>query len=232
MMTRAGLLPMAAVAVFALADFAQAQIEYNGTSFYIQGNYSEGVTRLDSSGFNTQGPHVNSGADDDNLFSFGGAFGTVSDFDRFRLRLEVEGMAWEDGEYRTNSFPGPPGPFTFFYEADVDDAWSALGNMWIDVRVCDLLLLYGGGGLGAAGSHLAVDDTVVTGGEHETDFAYQFGGGIIVPMTDSVEMDLGYRYYDFGSQRIGLDFGGVPAGHYKAERHSDQVMLSVRVLLP
>ncbi len=77
----------------------------------------------------------------------------------------------QDSEHVTNSFPGPPEPIIFFYDAKSSDNWSTLANLWLDVAVSERLWLYGGGGLGAAGTHLTVDDTEVHGEKTATNFA-------------------------------------------------------------
>ena len=89
--------------------------------------------------------------------------------------------------------------------------------------------MYGGGGIGAVGMELSVDDGVVSGQKSETNFAYQVGTGFILPVSDAVELDLGYRFLDAGQTNVPLD--GGTSGNYAADLVSHQIMFCVRLYL-
>lgn len=199
---------------------------------YVSGTVTGSFIEADSGGFNTVGLFNNTGSDDSDVYGLGGALGIAADFDAWRARLEVEGMWRDDQVSVTNSFM-PPTP-TFFYQVQADSNWSVLGNMWLDVPVAEFFSIYGGGGLGGAGGQLTVNDTVVGGTGHDEGFAWQAGAGMIVELTDTVELDLGYRFVDMGETAINLQSIGIgtPAGNYTLERESHEILATLRVLLP
>ncbi len=197
------------------------------TGFYIQGNISGSILDLQSGGFNTAGTFPNTGDSQENLLGYGGAIGVSKQYERVRVRLEAEGMGREDSTHITNSFPGPPIPF--FYTVQAQHNWSAMANLWFDAPLTDRLSMYAGGGIGAAGTSLTVDDGFVFGQGSSTNFAYQLGSGLILPVGENVEFDLGYRFLDGGTATVALDGGA--SGNYTADLLSHQVMLSVRLKL-
>lgn len=195
---------------------------------YVQANFAGAFSNIQSGGFNTAGVFPNTGASDDSGVGFGGTIGFSNSYDSVRVRTEIEGMWRQDSNYVTNSFPGPPGPITFFYDVQATDNWSAMSNLWLDVPVAENLWLYGGGGIGAAGMNLSVNDGVVTGSRTKTNFAYQFGTGLILPVGDNTELDLGYRFLDLGDTTVPLVVQGS-AGDYTADLVSHQIMFCVRM---
>jgi len=197
---------------------------------YVQANFTGSFTNLDSGGFNTAGFFANSNHDTDSNVSFGGTFGLMQERESFRIRPEFEAMWRQDAEYVTDSFPGPPGPITFFYDVRSSDNWSTLANLWLDAPITDHVLLYGGGGIGAAGMHLSVTDNVVSGQATSSNFAWQAGAGFIVPVSDIFEFDLGYRFLDMGTASVALDGGS--SGNYLADLVSHNLMFSVRLYVP
>lgn len=199
------------------------------TGLYVQGNTSASILDLNSGGFNTEGGFPNTGDSQDTLLGLGGAIGTFKQYDKFRVRLEAEGMWQGDSTNVTNSFPGPPGPITFFYTAQAEQNWSAMANLWFDAPLTRHLAMYAGGGIGAAGTRLTVDDTVVVGQSSSTNFAYQVGTGLILPVGKNVEFDMGYRFLDAGKTTAALDGGA--SGNYTADLLSHQLMFSVRLKL-
>lgn len=197
---------------------------------YVQANFAGAFSNIESGGFNTAGGFPNTGGSDDSGVGFGGAIGLSKSFDTVRVRTEIEGMWRQDSSYVTDSFPGPPGPITFLYQVQSTDNWSAMSNLWLDVPVAEDLWLYGGGGIGAAGMNLSVNDGVVTGNRTQTNFAYQFGTGLILPVGANAELDLGYRFLDLGDTTIPLSTA-FPAGDYTADMVSHQIMFCVRLFV-
>ncbi len=235
---------LAALCITALARPAAAQwsdagvwdvwTEYdvrNAPAIYLQGNALWSMDRLDSSGVNTAGGFANNGSDEDESFGLGGAVGLIWDNCRNRVRPELE-VNWHDGfDFTTNSFPGPP---QVLYETSVSDAWSSMGNVWIDFPFHDIVFFYLGGGVGAMGGKVSVTDGVVMAKENDTRFGYQLGTGVILPIEDNMELDIGFRFFDPNVTRVGLGMAGTTAnfGEYKAERDIYSVMISLRILLP
>ncbi len=197
---------------------------------YVQANFTGSFTNLDSGGFNTAGFFTNSNHDTDSNVGFGGTFGLMKEHESFRIRPEFEAMWRQDAGYVTDSFPGPPGPISFFYDVQSSDNWSTLANLWLDAPIAEHLWLYGGGGIGAAGMHLSVTDNVVSGETTASNFAWQAGAGFIVPVSDNFEIDLGYRFLDMGTASIALDGGS--SGDYLADLVSHNLMFSVRLYVP
>ncbi len=184
--------------------------------------------RLESGGLNTLGPHQNTGSDDDESFDIGGAIGLKVPNRHGAIRLECEALSRDMFQSVTGSFQ-PPTP-TFFYQVDYTDRWSAMGNVWFDLDISDRLGVYAGGGLGVGGGRISLTDGVVQGRDSFSEFAWQAGGGLIWHCSDCFDVDLGYRYVDYGTATVALSsvFGNAPAGAYDAELTSHQIMLSLQ----
>lgn len=185
-----------------------------------------------SGGFNEEGPHDNTGSDNDNLFLAGAAIGVAIPQELGTLRLEFEARGRNEFNGVTDSFQ-PPVP-TFFYDVTARDGWSTMVNAWFDVPVRDNLAVYGGGGLGAAGYKLSVNDTVDEGAGSTADFAWQLGVGVIYQVNDRVELDFGYRYTDLGNGNIALSEIGTnnDDGNYKLSLTSSDLLLQLRIYEP
>lgn len=194
---------------------------------YIQGNTAASFLQLESGGYNDRGDFFNTGDSQSGAIGLGGAIGTYKHYERFRLRLEAEGMWRGDSTDITNSYPVPP---PFFYHVQSEQNWSAMANLWFDVPLRDRLSVYAGGGIGAAGTHLTVYDTEVFGQGSNVNFAYQLGTGLILPVGENVELDLGYRFLDAGQASVAL-YDPTPVGNYTADLTSHQIMFSVRLKL-
>ncbi len=194
---------------------------------YIQGNFSGAFPAVESGGFNRFLNRPNTGDSRDDVVGFGGAIGLAKTTEYFRVRGEVEGMWREDSDHRTSTTPFVGA----VYQVKSTDNWSVLTNLWVDVTLNDSLWLYGGGGIGAAGTHLNVNDQLDSGQKSDTDFAYQLGTGLILAATEDIEIDFGYRFLDAGQVNVPLVFGVFPAGNYTADLVTHQIMLSVRVYL-
>ncbi len=210
--------------------FTESDIR-NEAAIYFQGNALWSQNRLDSAGVNTAGGFANNGTDADENYGLGGAVGLMWDNCRNRIRPELE-VNWHRGyDFVTDSFPGPPQQF---YRTSVTDMWSGMGNVWLDLPLHDIMFMYVGGGVGAMGAKMSVDDGIVTANENDTRFVYQLGAGLILPIDDNMEFDVGVRFFDPNVTRLGLTVPNVPNtfGTYKAEQDVYSLMLSVRILLP
>jgi len=141
-------------------------------------------------------------------------------------RQRDQSIAFDRGV--TDSFQ-PPTP-TFFYQVALEDNWTVLANVWYDYVLNDRWSLYGGGGLGAAGYNLSVNDTVVEGRGATTDLAFQVGVGLSYRLREKLTIDFGYRYVDMGKADIALTGigGGVPAGNYTLDVTSHDFVVAFR----
>ena len=128
----------------------------------------------------------------------------------------------------TDSF-APPTP-TFFYDVELDDGWSVMSNAWLDFPVAERMDVYAGGGLGAGGYNLSVDDGVVSGADRVTDFAWQVGGGVNYRLRERLVLDVGYRYLDLGEADIELDGGA--SGNYTLDVTAHELLLQFRLEEP
>ncbi len=206
--------------------------EHPSRRFYITGIIGASFATLQSGGVNTAGDFPNTGRAAANLLTAGGALGTAIDRDAGLLRLEVEGRGRDLLTGQTNSFQ-PPTP-TFFYSVRAADGWSVMANAWREWYLNDRLGFYGGGGIGAGGYRLTVDDGVVSGYGHVGGFAWQAGTGTTLRLTQRTTLDLGYRFFDTVSDGLPLTISGTPVsgGNYQSNFYASELLLSVRIYEP
>ena len=207
--------------------------EHSARRCYITGIIGASFGTLQSGGTNTEGNFPNTGGANDSLLTAGGAVGMAFDRSAGLLRLEVEGRGRDALSGLTNSFE-PPSP-TYFYSARAADGWSVMTNVWRDWYLTERLGFYGGGGIGAGGYRLTVNDSVVSGYGHVGGFAWQAGTGTTFQLTQRTTLDLGYRFFDTVSDSLPLTVngtGGVPAGSYVSNFYASELLLSVRIYEP
>ncbi|MBN72397.1 MAG: hypothetical protein CME32_24335 [Gimesia sp.] len=200
-------------------------------SFYISANNYASVNHMESGGFNTWAFSANSGSDNNVAYDFGLALGTRIPIGCKckALRFEVEGAFRDLGGLTTTSFQ-LEGPIQT-YVVDYDDRWSVMTNCWLDFPLKNNKTIYIGGGIGANGGKVSIDDTYVSGQSRFNRFAWQIGGGVTWDVSQRVTLDLGYRYMDYGSTFVDLNDNFNPnnaAGNYIADLTSHQVMLGIR----
>lgn len=192
---------------------------------YVAGIVGASFAALSSGGTNTAGiPTPNTGTATDDLFTGGGAFGVAFDRPHGLLRAEVEGRGRDQLLGETASVA----PFA----VAASDGWSVMANLWRDYFFSNRLGVYGGGGLGAGGYRLAVEESlgVVTGAGTASEFAWQAGGGVTYRVGPHVTLDLGYRFFDLGTASTPLLLGdGSPAGDYTSAFSASELLLSVRI---
>ena len=201
--------------------------------FYITGIIGASFGTLQSGGLNTEGDFPNTGRATDSLLTAGFAGGMAFDRNNGLLRLEVEGRGRDALQGSTNSFE-PPTP-SYFYSVRAADGWSVMTNAWRDWYLTERLGFYGGGGIGAGGYRLTVNDTVVSGYGHVGGFAWQAGTGTTYQLTEWTTIDLGYRFFDTVSDSLPLTVigsGGAPAGSYVSNFYASELLLSVRIYEP
>lgn len=142
------------------------------------------------------------------------------------LRLEAEFMFRGKNDFEHSSglsFPypagQPPAPTTagtdtFSGKQHLDvNIQTYMLNVFYDFYTDTKFTPYIGGGIGAA--HISADNSMKFGyydtngamvfpvdmddSASKTNFAWNLGAGVAYAITDSVDLDLGYRYIDFGS---------------------------------
>jgi opacity protein-like surface antigen len=199
-----------------------------GLSFYTSLSLAGSFTDLDSGGFNNVGFFPNTGSDSNDSFDIGGAIGIAIPTKRGQLRVECEALSRDMFSSVTNSFR-PPTPI-FFYDVDLDDRWSVMGNLWYDIPVADRLDLYFGGGVGTSGGTISADDGVVAGQGRYSETIWQIGAGVNYHCSDRFTIDLGYRYVDSGTAETDLawNFRNLPAGNYTADMTAHQIQVGFR----
>lgn len=203
-------------------------------SFYISANNYASVNHMESGGFNTFSALANSGSDNNVSYDFGLALGARIPFgcQCRALRVEVEGAFRDVGSLSTSSFQ-LEGPIQT-YVVDYNDRWSVMTNFWLDFPLKNsknAKTIYVGGGVGANGGRLSVNDTLVSGADRYQQFAWQVGGGVTWDYSQRVTVDLGYRYVDYGTTTVNLHTNFDPtisAGNYTADLTAHQMMLGIR----
>lgn len=81
---------------------------------------------------------------------------------------------------------------------------NLLGNLWYDIETGSGFTPYVGGGLGVGYTELTADgsDDKISA----TGLVYQLGAGVKVAVTDSLALDLGYRYKVMPDAPVSADF--------------------------
>lgn len=220
---------MATCASAAFADGLQAVWRnLEAPQFYVSGIVGASFAALSSGGMNTAGVATpNTGTVSDDLFTAGGALGIAFERPHGLLRAEVEGRGREQMLGETASVE----PFA----VRASDGWSAMANVWRDYFLTERLGLYGGGGIGAGGYRLSVEESlaIVTGASAASEFAWQAGGGVTYRVGAHITLDLGYRFLDLGRASTPLVLGdGSSAGNYTSAFSTSEVLLTVRIYEP
>jgi opacity protein-like surface antigen len=197
---------------------------------YASGIIGDSFTTIASGGVNTAGgsPVTNTGAFAGDLFTAGGALGAAAERPFGELRVEVEALGRGTLTGQTNSVFPPEQ-----YAVQATDSWTVMANLWREYSVSDRLGVYGGGGIGAGGYRIAVDDLTVSGAGPESVFAWQVGTGVTWQITQRATLDLGYRYLDLGVASTPLALAnGAAAGNYTSALSASEWLLSVRIYEP
>jgi len=183
-------------------------------------------TDFDVSGFNSAGAFPNTGDFSDDECIFGLEFGR-SFFDQ--LRVGVEWTKGRDISKFTPSFPGPPGPITFWYRTEVEIKDTMMLNVWWDIPTGCRFRPFVGAGVGLSQVNVDTRDSVVWGDRCETRGAFQMMAGGSFELADGFFLESGWRYVYFGSHRIPLDPGA--AGTYNIDLDSHEWFFGLRCQL-
>jgi len=125
-----------------------------------------------------------------------GGFAAGLSFDRPRgsLRLEFEGRAREKMQFTDFD------PFVGSLTQGADDGWSGMVNLWRQLDFGDRLGGYFGAGIGAGGYRYFFEGqspgATISGSTGITSFAWQAGGGLTWKLSERIEFDVGYRFFE------------------------------------
>lgn len=199
------------------------------TRFYLNGIVGDSFTALASGGFNTASgaPVENTGTAVGDLLTLGGALGVSAPRPDGELRLEVESLGRGNLSGITASVFPPQE-----YGVRATDSWTVMANVWRERSITHSLGLYGGGGIGAGGYCIGVDDQTVAGADANAAFAWQVGAGVTWRVGPRITLDLGYRFLDLGTVSTPLALDGTPAGDYTSALTASQWLLGVRIYEP
>lgn len=212
---------LAALALGLSAPAAVAQ-EVSGLYFTPKILYTYQTGDMDSGNWNNgiwnANAHLGKEDTDHNLglgLSVGYNLGYLNDFP---IRVEAEYLYRGEAEFGA-------GPSTVAGNRAGQDfrikAHSLLGNIFLDIPTETALTPYVGGGLGLA--YLDTDYSAYANGNSistsssDMNFAWNLGGGVAWSLTDSMAVDLGYRYVDLGT----ADSGDVSLGNFSGNSSLD-----------
>lgn len=237
-MYKAGLF---AVAMLAASNVAYAQD--SGVSVllnpevYVAASIGYHNTKASSGGLNTVGPHRNSGDNRAGGVLASGAVGLANfaSIGPVGFRLEAELFTGTEERLRTDSFPGPPGPITFFYTGTVVNR-GGLVSLWADwqpVEAWPILVSLGAGG-GYAVSEVNLTDGVVNANGSDGTGMYMVGGQVTWLLDENWALALTGRYVDYGNTSVPLTTvgAGAPAGAYTLDQSAFQALATVRLRFP
>ena len=220
---------LAAVAPQGRADFPRMPVADSEARFYLNGIVGDSFTSLASGGFNTAGggPVANTGVAVEDLLTLGGAIGVAASRPGGELRLEVESLGRGTFHGGTASVFPPQE-----YAVRASEPWTVMANVWRERAITDRLGVYGGGGIGAGGYSISVDDQTVSGADAHAAFAWQVGTGVTWRVGPRITLDLGYRFLDLGTVSTPLSLAGAPAGDYTSAVSASQWLLGLRIYEP
>lgn len=171
---------------------------------------------------------------DDNMFIGGGVGYTVNNWLRFEATAEYRSKSrvYAIGHY---TFGG--GTFLDTYEGNLD-SWVVLANAFIDLGTWNCFTPFVGAGVGGALNTLAdfSDVNPSVGGfgfgrnPSEWHLAWALYAGVSYEVTKNFNIDLTYRYLNYGSITDTVDcFGGCNADSFKfKDLYSNDIMLGLR----
>ena len=163
----------------------------------------------------------------------GGAAGWALERSNGQLRLEIEGRHRGAIEqtylgFNENFSPRDPNPVGIVRAAN-SGGWSALANVWRDLRLNERFDVYGGGGIGATGFQTSFQQIDVTKplpptNHYNTGYAWQIGVGGIWNVSERVAFDASYRVFGTGWT---ITREAISAGFPRNE-----ILLSLRIYEP
>jgi opacity protein-like surface antigen len=214
------LLCLAVVVFYSSPTFASDQVK-----LYLEGELGSSFIKIDSGGFNTEGPHENTGDDKTIKAVPGLRFGAV--FFNF-MRADVSFNYRGKLDFTTNSYQ-PPVP-TYFYKTEVSDVYSLMFSVFAEPFHFKNFTPYLGAGVGNTWMKVKINDTIVMTDSSETKFTWQIEAGLHYAFTNNFGLRVGYRYIDMGKFDVPLTLmgAGTPAGNYTGSLTAHEVMAAFR----
>lgn len=155
-------------------------------------------------------------------YLIGGAVG-VQFNDMFRAEVELSHASWDANNTVS---AGPALAFTYAADGKIS-ATYLMGNLWLDFKNDSLFTPYAGGGIGAGwaegDSHF--DNAAFGYGKANVGLAYQLGAGVKFDVSETMAVDLGYRYKSI----VDIDFADLDgSGSYNgADLNSHNIQLGL-----
>ena len=167
------------------------------------------------------------------LFTGGGTFGMRYLRDDGAWRFEFEGR----GRDQISVTEAPPGGIVATTAAR--DGWSTMVNVWRDYKVVGDFNVYAGAGIGAGGYRSVLQGSIgglpfIAGTKNVSSFAWQAGGGLIYDVSNRMAVDLGYRFFTLGNNRVDSLSGLPPTvpGSYLTNYSASELLLTIRIYEP
>ncbi len=192
---------------------------------YLEGEVGSSFIEMRSGGFNTAGPHENTGDDRTTQVVPGLRFGAVFfDFLRADVSYNYRGKL----DFTTNSFQ-PPVP-TFFYTTEVSDVSSLMFSVFVEPFHFKNFTPYLGAGIGNTWMKVKTNDTVVMADSSDSNVTWQVETGLHYAFTKNLGMRIGYRYIDMGRFNVPLTGigSGITAGNLTGALTAHEVMAAFR----
>lgn len=218
------------------------------SNWYLRGQVGVGMTEANQMEYlrnpaNSNDFTVDTSSVGDSTFFGGGVGYMFNNWLRFDATVEYRTKARVDafGSYTAYCVDGggnPVAPCIDTYQGYIK-SWILLANAYIDLGTWDCWTPFVGFGAGGAYNTLAdfSDLNTTNGGRgfgrnsSEWHLAWALYAGLTYNVSDSLKVDLSYRYLNYGSITDAVDCkGGCNADSYKfGDLHSNDFMLSLRV---
>ena len=194
--------------------------------------YLGGIVGADFGTLNKQ-PGFPTVVPNQSLFTGGGTLGMRYLRDDGAWRFEFEGR----GRDQISVTEAPPGGFVATTAAR--DGWSTMVNVWRDYKVVGNFNVYAGAGIGAGGYRSVLQGSIggvplLVGTKNVSSFAWQAGGGLIYDVSNRMAVDLGYRFFALGDNRVDSLSGLPPTvpGSYLTNYSANELLLTIRIYEP
>jgi opacity protein-like surface antigen len=188
---------------------------------YVEGEAGGSFANLKISGWNTAGPHANTGEKRDKSAVAGVRLGAqLLDFLRADIGYTYRGRMG----FTTDSYPG------FYYRTHIDNTNTVMLSLFLEPVHIKKFTPYVGVGVGSTWMKGYTNDMVVQGRRSQMNFAWQGETGIQYGLTDRITLKLGYRYIDMGKLKINLSHigTGASAGSLKGDLTASELIFGAR----
>lgn len=138
---------------------------------------------------------------DDSGYTVGGAIGYNFAGMGLPVRAEAEYLYHDQFKYSANNATSGGSTANFSSKIDIHTLFA---NFYYDIKTSTAFTPYVGAGLGVAWINQKIGSSFPggeTGNYDTTNFAWNLGAGVGYSLTDSIVLDLGYRYSNFGDAK-------------------------------